>query len=51
MTSGISSSDEVTEFGKVWHEGLLYMLKSMDISGELYNIHEDYLAGRLQRVI
>ena len=23
-------------FGKVWHEGLLYKLKSMSISGELY---------------
>ena len=25
-------------FDKVWHEGLLYKLKSMGISGELYNL-------------
>ena len=30
-------------FDKVWHEGLLYKLKSMDISGELYNLLEHYL--------
>ena len=38
-------------FDKVWHEGLLYKLKSMGISGELYNLLENYLSGRLQRVI
>ena len=37
-------------FDKVWHEGLLYKLKSMGISGELYNI-ENYLSGRFQRVV
>ena len=36
---------------KVWHEGLLYKLKSMVISGELCNLLENYLLGRLQRVI
>ena len=25
-------------FDKVWHQGLLYKLKSMGISGELYNL-------------
>ena len=25
-------------FDKVWHEGLLYKLKSMGISGKLYNL-------------
>ena len=30
-------------FDKVWHEGLLYKLKSMGISGELYNVLENYL--------
>ena len=29
-------------FDKVWHEGLLYKLKSMGISGELYNLLENY---------
>ena len=38
-------------FDKVWHEGLLYELKSMGISGELYDLLENYLSGRLQRVI
>ena len=38
-------------FDKVWHEDLLYKLKSMRISGELYNLLENYLSGRFQRVI
>ena len=38
-------------FEQVWHEGLLYKLKSMGISGELYNLLENYLSGRFQRVI
>ena len=38
-------------FDKVWHEGLLYKLKSMGISGELYTLLENYLSGRLQRVV
>ena len=38
-------------FDKVWHEGLLYKLKSMGISGEFYDLLENYLSGRLQRLI
>ena len=38
-------------FDKVWHDGLLYKLKSMGISGELYNLLENYLSGRFQRVV
>ena len=38
-------------FDKVWHEGLLYKLKSMGISGELYNFLENFLSDRFQRVI
>ena len=38
-------------FDKVWHEGLLCKLKSMGISGELYNLLENYLSDRFQRVI
>ena len=38
-------------FDKVCHKGLLYKLKSMGISGEFYNLLENYLSGRLQRVI
>ena len=35
---------------RFWHEGLLYKLKSMGISGELYNLLENYLLGRFQKV-
>ena len=38
-------------FDKVWHEGLLYQLKSLGISGELYNLLENYLSDRFQRII
>ena len=38
-------------FDKVWHEGLLYKLKSMGISGELCNLLENYLPDRFQRVV
>ena len=38
-------------FDKVWHEGMLYKLKSMGISGELYNLLENYLSNRFQRVL
>ena len=38
-------------FDKVWHEGLLYKLKSMGVSGELYNLLENYLSDRCQRVL
>ena len=38
-------------FDKVWHEGMLYKLKSMGISGELYYLLETYLSNRFQRVL
>ena len=38
-------------FDKVWHEGLLYKVKSMGISGEFYNLLENYLSDRFQRVL
>ena len=38
-------------FSKVWHKGLLYKLKSMGISDELYKLIEIYLSGGFQRVI
>ena len=38
-------------FDKVWHQGLLYKLKSMGISGELHQLLTNYLSGRLQRVV
>ena len=38
-------------FGKVWHEGLIYKIKSMGISRELCKLLENYLSGRYQRVV
>ena len=38
-------------FDKVWHEDLLYKLKSMGISGELFKLLENYLTGRFQRLV
>ena len=38
-------------FDKVWHKGLLYKLKSLGFSGDLYNLLENYLPGRLQRAV
>ena len=38
-------------FDKVWHKGLLYKLKSMGISGELYELIENFLSVRFQGVI
>ena len=38
-------------FDKVWHAGLLYKLKSIGISGEFYNLLENYISGRFQRVV
>ena len=38
-------------FDKVWHEGLIFKLKRMGISGSLLEWFKDYLSNRLQRVI
>ena len=38
-------------FDKVWHKGMICKLKSMIISGELYNLLENYLSNRFQRVL
>ena len=38
-------------FDKVWHEDLLFKLRSMGISNELYNLLGNYLSDRFQRVI
>ena len=38
-------------FDKVWHEGLLYKLKSMGISGELFKLLENCVTVRFQRVV
>ena len=38
-------------FDKVWHKSLLCKLKSLGISGDLFNLLKNYLLGRLQRVV
>ena len=45
------SLDISKAFDKVWYEGMLYKLKYMVISGELYNLLENYLSNRFQRVL
>ena len=38
-------------FDKAWHKGLLYKLKSVGTSGDLFNLLENYLSGRHERVV
>ena len=38
-------------FDKVWHEGLLFKLKSYGIHGNLLKILQNYLQDRKQRVV
>ena len=38
-------------FDKVWHEGLIFKLKSCGISGHLLTLIESYLLERMRRVI
>ena len=38
-------------FDKVWHEGLLYKLESIGISGNLLNLFCSFLNDRYQRVV
>ena len=38
-------------FDKVWHDGLLFKLKSYGISGCLFTIIKDFLNNRNQRVV
>ena len=38
-------------FDKVWHDGLLYKLKSNGLRGNLFNLIEIFLTNRYQRVV
>ena len=38
-------------FDKVWHEGLLFKLKTYGVKGELLNLLRNYLHERNQRVV
>ena len=38
-------------FDRVWHEGLIYKIKSIGISGPLLKLIESFLSNRYQRVL
>ena len=38
-------------FGKVWHEGLTFQLKSVSVSNSLLRLIECFLNNRFQRVL
>ena len=38
-------------FDKVWHEGLLYKLDTVGISGNLHKLFQNFLSDRFQRVV
>ena len=38
-------------FDRVWHEGLLFKLERIGISGNLLSIHRSFLSNRFQRVV
>ena len=38
-------------FDKVWHEGLLFKLEHIGISGNLLNLLKHFLSNRFQQVV
>ena len=38
-------------FDKVWQEGLIYKLKSMEVSDSLLKLFQSFLTNRFQRVL
>ena len=38
-------------FDRVWHQGLIFKLKSLGVSDSLSNLIESFLSNRFQRVI
>ena len=38
-------------FDKVWHEGLIFKLKTYGVEGNLLKLLENYLTDRQQRVV
>ena len=38
-------------FDRVWHDGLIFKLRSYGVSGNLLTLLQDFLTGRVQRVI
>ena len=42
---------DITDFDRVWHEGLLYKLECSGISGKLLTLLRSFLTNRKQRVV
>ena len=38
-------------FDRVWHDGLIFKLRSYGVSGNLLALLQDFLSGRVQRVV
>ena len=38
-------------FDKIWHEGLIFKLKSNDVSGKLLDLIKSFLSEHYQRVV
>ena len=55
LTKGLDvcfvSLDASSAFDRVWHDGLLFKLKSLGVSGSLLAWFKDYLSRRMQRVV
>ena len=43
--------DILKAFDKVWHEGLLFKLERIGISGNLLSLLKSFLSNRFQRVV
>ena len=43
--------DTSKAFGRIWHAGLLYKLKSYGISGQIFGIISSFLSNRRLRVV
>ena len=47
----IYSSQKMNKKGKVWHDGLIYKLKSYEVEGKPLNLIQNYLTISQQRVL
>ena len=43
--------DLLKAFDRVWHDGLMYKLKSLGICGNYYGLIHSFLSDRSQRVV
>ena len=45
------SLDISKAFGKVWHDGIIFILKAYSVKGEVLSLLKNYLENREQRVV